>query len=42
MWQNEDREGWDATPCILFALAITALLLTGGFALYGAIKAWLA
>ena len=32
----------DAARSILAALAITALLLTGGLALYGAFKAWLA
>ena len=42
MWENEDREGWHAAPCILAAIAISALLLVGGAALYGAVKAWFA
>ena len=42
MWQNEDRDDLDPARGILFALAITALLLIGALALYGAFKAWLA
>lgn len=42
MWQNEDRDDLDAARGILAALALTALLLTGCLALYGAFQAWLA